>query len=83
MFSRIDQQHDIEYDTSALPGGKKPASPFLSSPTPWRDTIGIQLPEKDVLDALITQFFDSVDWFMMVCSLLSVNVGRHQCIRPI
>ncbi|KAB8233898.1 Zn(II)2Cys6 transcription factor [Aspergillus alliaceus] len=75
MFSRIDQQYDIEYDTSALPGGKKPASPFLSSPTPWRDTIGIQLPEKDVLDALITQFFDSVDWFMMVCSLLCVNVG--------
>lgn len=32
----------------------------------WQDTIGISLPPREVLDALIDQFFNSVNWFMMV-----------------
>ncbi|KAE8422206.1 hypothetical protein BDV36DRAFT_303394 [Aspergillus pseudocaelatus] len=66
MFSRDEQHQTLGYDTSALPGGKKTYSPLISSPIPWRDGIGIQLPPRQVLDELITQFFDSVDWFMMV-----------------
>lgn len=66
MFSRNEQRQTREYDTSALPGGKKPAGPFLSTPVSWRDSISIQLPEKSALDTLLKQFFDSVDWFMMV-----------------
>lgn len=37
---------------------------------PWRDAIGTELPDRQVLDELVTQFFDSVDWFMMVYSVL-------------
>ncbi|OGM48681.1 hypothetical protein ABOM_001969 [Aspergillus bombycis] len=66
IFSRDDQHQALEYDTSALPGGKKTYSPLASSPIPWRDAIGIELPARQVLDELVTQFFDSVDWFMMV-----------------
>ncbi|KAE8361971.1 fungal-specific transcription factor domain-containing protein [Aspergillus caelatus] len=66
MFSRDEQHQTLGYDTSALPGGKKTYSPLISSPIPWRDGIGIQLPPRQVLDELITQFFESVDWFMMV-----------------
>ncbi|KAE8323834.1 fungal-specific transcription factor domain-containing protein [Aspergillus sergii] len=65
MFLRDEQHQTLGYDTSALPGGKKTYSPLLSSPIPWRDGIGIQLPPRQVLDELVTQFFDSVDWFMM------------------
>ena len=72
MFSRDEQHQTLGYDTSALPGGRKTYSPLLSSPIPWRDGIGIQLPPRQVLDELITQFFDSVDWFMMVCSILVI-----------
>ncbi|QMW30613.1 hypothetical protein G4B84_005994 [Aspergillus flavus NRRL3357] len=66
MFLRDEQHQTLGYDTSALPGGKKTYSPLLSSPIPWRDGIGIQLPPLQILDELVTQFFDSVDWFMMV-----------------
>lgn len=66
MFSRNEQSQAREYDTSALPGGKKPAGPFLSTLVSWRDLISIQLPEKGALDTYLKQFFDSVDWFMMV-----------------
>ncbi|KAE8342684.1 hypothetical protein BDV24DRAFT_173678 [Aspergillus arachidicola] len=66
MFLRDEQHQTLGYDTSALPGGKKTYSPLLHSPIPWRDGIGIQLPPRQVLDELVTQFFDSVDWFMMV-----------------
>ncbi|GMG33006.1 unnamed protein product [Aspergillus oryzae] len=72
MFLRDEQHQTLGYDTSALPGGKKTYSPLLSSPIPWRDGIGIQLPPLQVLDELVTQFFDSVDWFMMVCSVLVI-----------
>ena len=47
-------------------GGKKPAGPFLSTLVSWRDLISIQLPEKGALDTYLKEFFDSVDWFMMV-----------------
>ncbi|KAE8404828.1 fungal-specific transcription factor domain-containing protein [Aspergillus pseudonomiae] len=66
IFSRDEQHQALEYDTSALPGGRKTYSPLLSSPMPWRDAIGTELPDRQVLDELVTQFFDSVDWFMMV-----------------
>lgn len=72
MFLRDEQHQTLGYDTSALPGGKKIYSPLLSSPIPWRDGIGIQLPPLQILDELVTQFFDSVDWFMMVCSVLVI-----------
>ncbi|KAE8140538.1 fungal-specific transcription factor domain-containing protein [Aspergillus pseudotamarii] len=72
MFSRDEQHQTLGYDTSALPGGKKTYSPLLSSPIPWRDGIGVQLPPRQVLNELITQFFDSVDWFMMVCAVLVI-----------
>ena len=38
-------------------------SPSVKS---WQDTIGLPLPPKEVLDALVDQFFSSVNWFMMV-----------------
>lgn len=38
-------------------------SPSLKS---WQDIIGLPLPPKEVLDALVDQFFRSVNWFMMV-----------------
>ncbi|KAE8378968.1 fungal-specific transcription factor domain-containing protein [Aspergillus bertholletiae] len=66
IFSRDDQHQALGYDTSALPGGKKAYSPLITNLTPWREVIGVQLPAQPVLDELVTQFFDSVDWFMMV-----------------
>ncbi|RJE22616.1 hypothetical protein PHISCL_05039 [Aspergillus sclerotialis] len=54
------------YDTSALPGGKEMAGPVSPSVGPWQDVIGQPLPPREVLDSLIGQFFNSVNWFMMV-----------------
>lgn len=65
----------MNYDTSALPGGKKLEDPFSSISTPWRDTVGVPLPPKEVLDMLIIRFFDSVDWFMMVNMLLLMFIS--------
>lgn len=57
-----------DYDTSALLGGKEMARPVSPSAGPWQDTIGQSLPPREVLDSLIDQFFNSVNWFMMVAS---------------
>ncbi|KAK6835684.1 hypothetical protein RU639_001983 [Aspergillus parasiticus] len=54
------------HDTSALPGGKGMEGHILADARSWQDTIGISLPPREVLDALIDQFFNSVNWFMMV-----------------
>lgn len=67
----------VEYDTSALPGGKLSPFSFSSRQIPWRDIAGLSLPSKQSLDHLVDTFFSSVDWFMMVNStpLLSNYLG--------
>ncbi|KAK9365084.1 fungal-specific transcription factor domain-containing protein [Lipomyces kononenkoae] len=57
---------DMDYDTSALPGGKKPSNTLSSKSIQWRDIFGLSLPSKTSLDMLVEVFFQSVDWFMMV-----------------
>jgi hypothetical protein len=39
---------------------------FSPSVKSWQDIIGLPLPPREVLDALVDQFFGSVNWFMMV-----------------
>ncbi|OOQ86591.1 putative Zn(II)2Cys6 transcription factor [Penicillium brasilianum] len=56
----------VEYDTSALPGGKKVPMSFPSPSISWRDAVGIAFPSKQTLDYLVDAFFSAVDWFMMV-----------------
>ncbi|OQE16103.1 hypothetical protein PENSTE_c025G08537 [Penicillium steckii] len=56
----------VEYDTSALPGGKLSPFSFPSRQIPWQDIIGLSLPSKQSLDHLVDTFFTSVDWFMMI-----------------
>lgn len=40
----------------------------VTGPPFWRDVIGVSLPPRDELDTFVAQFFNSVDWFMMVSS---------------
>ncbi|KAH8704165.1 fungal-specific transcription factor domain-containing protein [Talaromyces proteolyticus] len=54
------------YDTSALPGGKEMEGSVSASAQSWQDTIGLLLPPREVLDTLLDQFFNSVNWFMMI-----------------
>lgn len=42
----------------------------------WQDIIGSTLPPKEVLDTLLDQFFNSVNWFMMVAFLESSPLLR-------
>lgn len=43
----------------------------------WQDTIGLPLPPKEELDALVDQFFSSVNWFMMVDTI------GHAILQPV
>lgn len=70
------------YDTSALPGGKEMAEPVPSSAGPWQDAIGQSLPPREVLDSLVDQFFNSVNWFMMVVPFGSSALLRVLIIYP-
>lgn len=79
MFVETGSKQYLEHDTSALPGGAKPM--ILNRPFPgsWRDLIGVQLPPDDALDGIVTSFFLSVDWFMMVrfSSLFRIGITSY------
>ncbi|KZF26900.1 hypothetical protein L228DRAFT_243443 [Xylona heveae TC161] len=66
MFSGQNEAIGVQYDTSALPGGKKSSIPSSPQNFPWRDAVGIPLPSKHYSDHLVDIFFSTVDWFMMV-----------------
>jgi hypothetical protein len=64
------------YDTSALPGGNEMDGSFSPSVKSWQDIIGLPLPPEEVLDALVDQFFRSVNWFMMVAFPIRSPLSR-------
>lgn len=70
MFSNRGQT-DAQYDTSALPGGRKPSSLSSSPQIPWREFIQTPLPPQRSLEKLVDSYFGAVDWFMMVKCLES------------
>jgi hypothetical protein len=69
-FSTLIASRDYPaHETSALPGGKGLEGLISPDSRSWQDTIGISLPPREALDALIDQFFNSVNWFMMAITI--------------
>lgn len=61
----MSSERELGEDTSALPGGNKITHPDTTR-RHWKQIIGIEMPENDILEELAEEFFDTVDWFMMV-----------------
>ena len=66
MLGDEEKRRGLAHDTSALPGGINSAVSVATCSIPWRDLAGMPLPPKTVLDKFMTDFFTSVDWFIMV-----------------
>lgn len=70
----MSSERELGEDTSALPGGNK-ITHSNAARRHWKQILNIEIPEIDVLEELAEEFFDTVDWFMMV-SLTSHIVGQ-------
>ncbi|KAL5355977.1 fungal-specific transcription factor domain-containing protein [Aspergillus floccosus] len=66
MLGGEEKRRGKVHDTSALPGGIHSPVSVTTRSVPWWDLAGIPLPPKTALDELMSHFFDSVDWFIMV-----------------
>jgi hypothetical protein len=76
MLGGQEKRRGVAHDTSALPGGINSVVSVATRSIPWRNLVGMPLPPQAVLDNVMTYFFDSVDWFIMV-SLLTLFLGYY------
>lgn len=61
-----------QHSASAIPGGHTGDGDGNRS-LPWREQIPFALPERAILDGLVQQYFNSVNWFMHVCSVSTLS----------
>lgn len=61
----MSSERELGEDTSALPGGNK-ITHSNAARRHWRQILGIEMPQNDILEELAEEFFATVDWFMMV-----------------
>jgi hypothetical protein len=66
----------VAHDTSALPGGINSAVSVAICLSLWWNLAGMPLLLQTVLDNVMTYFFDSMDWFIII-SLLSLFLGYY------